>query len=390
VLRVDLPFRYEGPSRMPVGEGRFDIRDLRYRNNEVSSALRGGIRLTSEGVFVRNVNADIAGGVLRAGISYRFRSRAPGSFTLSLTNVEASRLLVFDERKNPLQGPIDLSLRGRLGREWRAAGSLEMSRGKVLGVEVVDWRSPLDITYAPTTERGELMVRESSAQVGNGRARLNATFHWNEFMRLEGSLRLFDAGLKSLSGVLGDVSSYAQGRVTGRLDFAGGEVRSLNDLTGTLEAKLREAQALQLPILNLVVPYLMPGQESTTFRTGDVRARLGNGVWRISQLTLVSNVMQLIVQGTITVQGRLDLSVTGRTSALGGLDPVVLSLLARNLPPVGPVPVGLIFRVTEFLSNRVVHSRITGTTREPQVQVDTLRLLSDEAVRLFLTGGTAP
>ncbi len=390
VLTVDLPFRYEGPSRMPVGEGRFEIRDLSYRDNEVSSTVRGGVRLTSEGVFVRNVNADIAGGTLRAGIAYRFGSRRPGSFTLSLTNVEASRLLVFDQGKDTVQGPIDLSLRGRLGREWRAAGSLEMSRGKVLGVEVVDWHLPLDITFAPATERGELLVRESSAQVGNGRARLNVTFHWNDFMRLEGSLRFFDAGLRSLSGVLGDVSSYAQGRVTGRLDFSGGEVRSLNDLTATLEAKLREAQALQLPILSLAVPYLLPGQGSTTFRSGDVRARLGNGVWRISQMTLLSNVAQLIVQGIITVQGRLDLIVTGRTSSLGGIDPVIPSLLARNLPPVGPVPVGLIVRVTEFLSNRMVHLHVTGTTKEPQVQVEALRVLSEEAVRLFLTGGTVP
>ena len=81
-------------------------------------------------------------------------------------------------------------------------------------------------------------------------------------MRVEGGLRLIDASLASLGGLLGDVSSYARGRVTGRVDFGGAEVRSLNDLTATVQATLSEAQALQLPILSQLSPYLLPGQIS--------------------------------------------------------------------------------------------------------------------------------
>jgi hypothetical protein len=267
---------------------------------------------------------------------------------------------------------------------------MEMSRGKVLGVEVSEWHVPLEFTYAPGAGRGDLMIRESGAQVGNGRAQLVTTFHWNEYMRLEGNVRLHDASLRSLAGLLGDVTTYAQGRVTGRVDFGGGEIHSINDLTATVQATLREAQALQLPILSLVIPYILPGQGSTTFRSGDVRARLGNGVWRLSRMTLENNLAKLIIQGSITVQGRLDLDVTARTSSLGGLDPVLVRILGRRLPAIGPVPVGLIFRATELLANRVVHLRITGTTKDPQVQVEALRLLSEEAVRFFLTRALVP
>jgi hypothetical protein len=385
VVTVDLPYRHEGKLRIPVGVGRFDIRDLRYRGNELAPGLRGDIRLTTEGASLRNVSAEIAGGTLRGGLVYRHGARSGGSFALSLSRVETTQLLVFDQVKDTLKGPIDLHLRGSLGKVWRGSGSMEMASGKVWGVEVSEWRVPLEFNFAPGVGRGELTVRESSAQVGHGRARLTTTFHWNDYMRLEGSLQFFDAGLRSLAGLLGDVTTYAQGRVTGRLEFGGGEVHSVNDLTGNLQATLREAQALQLPILSLAVPYLMPGQGSTTFRSGDVRARLANGVWRIAQMTLESDVAHLIIQGTITVAGRLDLEVTGRTTSLGGIDPLLLRLLARTLPPVGPVPVGLIFRVTELLSNRVVHLHIRGTTKEPQVEVEALRILSEEAVRFFLT-----
>jgi hypothetical protein len=43
-----------------------------------------------------------------------------------------------------------------------------------------------------------------------------------------------------------------------------------------------------------------------------------------------------------------------------------------------------------LLANRVVHLRIVGTTKAPQVQVEALRLLSEEAVRFFLTRTLLP
>ena len=58
--------------------------------------------------------------------------------------------------------------------------------------------------------------------------------------------------------------------------------------------------------------------------------------------------------------------------------------------PVGPIPVGLIFQATELLSNRLIRLRITGTTKSPHVQVEALQVLSEEAVRFFLTRALVP
>jgi hypothetical protein len=59
-------------------------------------------------------------------------------------------------------------------------------------------------------------------------------------------------------------------------------------------------------------------------------------------------------------------------------------VLALRLPAVGPIPVGLIARVSEVLANRLVHLRLTGTLKNPQVVVEPARLLTEEAVRFFL------
>jgi hypothetical protein len=274
---------------------------------------------------------------------------------------------------------------------------VELTRGKVMGVEVADWRAPVDFTFVPKRGRGELTVHESHAQIGQGRAQLQAALSVSSVgssigdgsMRVEGGLRLFEASLRSLGGMLGDVSHYAQGRVTGRVDFGGAEVRSINDLTATAQATFKEAQALQLPILNLVVPFL-PGQGALTFKDGEFRARLAGGVWRIQQMTLESSLAHLIVQGTVTVQGRLDLDVVAQTSSLGGLNPLLLRVVLTKLPPIGPVPVGLIFQATELLSNRVVRLHISGTTRSPRITVEPLRVLSEEAVRFLLPRALIP
>jgi hypothetical protein len=209
-------------------------------------------------------------------------------------------------------------------------------------------------------------------------------------MRVEGTARFFDASLRSLAGIVGDVSSYAQGRVSGRVDFAGADMRSINDLTAQAQATLSEAQAMQMPILNLLAPYLAPGRGGTTFRSGEFRARLSNGVWRIQELSLESSLIHLILQGTFTVQGRLDLEVVAQTSTLGGLNPALARLLLVRLPPVGPVPVTLILEATDLLSNRLIRLRLTGTTKAPHIQVEPLRLLSEEAVRFFLLRTIVP
>jgi hypothetical protein len=174
------------------------------------------------------------------------------------------------------------------------------------------------------------------------------------------------------------------------VDFGGSDMRSLNDVQASIQGTLSEAEAFQLPVLGLLTPYLVPGQGATTFQTGEVKARLAGGVIRISELTMESPLVMLMLQGSVTVQGRLDLAVTARTTPLGGVNPTLVRVLLRQLPPVGPVPVGLLVQATELLSERTVYLRVGGTVKAPVVQVEPLRTLSEEATRFFLGRALGP
>jgi hypothetical protein len=123
---------------------------------------------------------------------------------------------------------------------------------------------------------------------------------------------------------------------------------------------------------------------STTFQKGDLQARMSNGVIRIQHLSLASDLLKLVVEGTMTRQGRLNLEATTTTGNLAGLNNATLLVLARDIPAVGPIPATLIARLSTILSGRAIHLRIGGTLRSPSVQLEPFALLSEEAIRLIL------
>jgi hypothetical protein len=395
VMSFDLPFDHDARTGWPVGRGRFEVRDVRWQDSELSDGLAGELRVSPGTIRLRDVSGVLGGGVLRLYVTYSPRQPGRNTFSLSLSHAEASKLLVFppgglSEHAELVQGAVDVSLRGTLGSEWRGAGAVALSRGKVLGVDVQEWRIPLDFSLVPGRGYGELSLRDSGGQVGGGRALAGGTLTWGgNGLRVEGHLRLIDAELRHLAGMLGDVSSYAQGRVSGRVDLSGDNVRSLHDLQATIGATFQQAQVLQMPVLRQLSPYLLPSQASAAFKSGELKARLAGGVLRVERLALVSNVIQLLMPGTITLDGRLDLEAYVRTNFFGP-DPLWVRLAQVRLPPVGPIPVSLLLQITGYLSNKVVKLRVTGSVRNPVVRAEPVRLLTEQAVRFFIGQALVP
>jgi hypothetical protein len=174
------------------------------------------------------------------------------------------------------------------------------------------------------------------------------------------------------------------------VDIGGSEVRSANDLTADVSATLSDTQALQLPVLRQIAPFIGLGQSALVFNKGTIKGRLSGGVFRIREFSLESAIAQLFVSGSITTVGRLDLDVIARTNSLGNVNPVLLTAILKRIPAVGPIPVGLIANLTELLSNRVIDLSVTGTTASPVVSVKPLRILSQEAARFLLLRLVAP
>jgi hypothetical protein len=141
-----------------------------------------------------------------------------------------------------------------------------------------------------------------------------------------------------------------------------------------------------MPVVDQIMPFisLVGGSAATRFETGEILARLTRGIFRIQRFTLSSSLLQLILEGDVTLSGRLNLEVTAGTSYLG-VNSRGFQLLGLRLPAIGSLPLALIVDASAFLANRVVHLRITGTYTNPIVRVEPTALLSQESVRFFLS-----
>jgi hypothetical protein len=288
-----------------------------------------------------------------------------------------------------VEGPLDIRLRGRLGREWRGEGTVALTRGKVLGVEVTALRLPVGFAVAPGWGRAQLTIADISAQVAQGRISGRANLGLGIGTRLEGHLRFHEVDLATLLRQITDSGQVAGGRLAARIDFSGSDVRSIDDLNAVVDASFSRTQALQLPVLRQLTPYLVPGQSGTTFQSGELRGRYGNGVFRVQRLALEGSLLQLFAEGTVDVGGRVNLDVVANTGQLGA-NPGVLRLLGLRLPAAGPVPVALLLEARDFFSNRVIYLRVTGTVRSPVVRVEPLPLLTEEALRFFVRRANVP
>jgi translocation and assembly module TamB len=383
ILDLDVRFRHARPDLFPVGSGRFTVTRLRWGDNVLAERLEGGLDLERQEVLMRRVTADVGEGRLRARAGLSLRRPGEGWFTVNLEGVETAALLApFPDLAGKVRGRVEARLRGRLDREWTGGGDVLLGRGKVLGVEVIDWRLPLTWSFSPGAGRGELSVRDSAAHLTSGRATGQATLGWGDGVRLEGNVRFSNVELRSVVRDLTDSTQFGSGRVTGRFDFSGHDMRSLNDLTGTLQAKLAQAQAFQSPVLYQVAPYLGI-QTSFAFDQGELRARLSRGAARIENLSLWVSNLRVLVVGTVAFAGRLDLDVTARTGSVG-FDPTRLAQFGLATPLPAFVPVTVLGRVSRYLSNRLIHLRVTGTVRNPNVRLEPLSLLTQEALQFFL------
>ncbi len=387
--RIDLTFGFEND--LSAGLGRVSVRGLRWDEAHAGQDLSGAIILRNGLLELRDFAGSIARGYLRVQGQVRIDDPRRNSLVASIDRADAARLLApIPDLAGVVTGEVRVVVRGTVGRMTTGSGSVTLARGTVGGVEVTELHIPFDFSSAPGGY-GRVVIREASSRAGTGRVTANLTAEWAGATRVNGQVRFIDLPIRALSQSLAQNSLIGTGRLTGRATLTGENVSSVNDLTGSLVASLRGASAREIPLLQSAVPYLNPLGATQAFQTGDIHGTLSRGVFRVQRLALSNPSAQLFANGSITLaNSRLDLNVVAHTGPAGP-EAVGFRLLALRLPAtIGPIPVGLLRDVTLFLSNRTVRLTISGTATNPVVRLNTAALLSEEAVRFFLTQYVLP
>ncbi|MGH7170729.1 MAG: AsmA-like C-terminal region-containing protein, partial [Gemmataceae bacterium] len=380
---MELPYRHAEATYFPIGNGTFRIVNLRWNDEILSDSLLGNIRLTPDVVQIVNVNGTLAGGQLRGGIRYGLKTGSRGVYDLELRQVEASRLLLpLTSEAKHIKGAVDVNVHGGIARDWDGSGGVTLVRGQIFGMDITEWRLPVTFSFAPAQGSGELTVRDSHARIAQGRARFDSTLYWGNGLRLAATLLFYQVDLRTLFRNSPEVAAYVSGRVSGRIDMASSEMRSVNDLTAVVRAKMQQGQAMQLPVLRHIAPYLRPGTSSATFDSGELKGRLAHGIFRIERATLAGEFIKLLILGTINVAGNLNLEVTAQTG-LNALSSANANNISTRIPLLGAIPRLILYEANSLLSLAVVHLRVTGTFHSPVVRLEPLLVMTEDAIRFF-------
>ena len=182
---------------------------------------------------------------------------------------------------------------------------------------------------------------------------------------------------------MGDSPSQAAGTIQGKLQFSGRDVKSLDQLSASLDGTLVHSRAQGIPIVRDLVPFLPVAATGAFFDRGELKARMDRGVIRVNRLSMSNALMMVLIEGTISLQGKLDMEATARTGNLSVL-PESMRNMGLRMPAIGAVPLEMISQVTNTLAAGILHFKIQGTYKDPIVRSVPLTLLTEEALRFFL------
>ncbi len=197
---IDLPYQHEGPRDLPVGNGTFRIVNIRWDAEDLADSFQGDVRLTPTLLQLNNISGDFGQGLFVGQFVFGLGENQRGWFHINLQQVEASRLLVpLPAVATHVHGPTDVNLRGRIGPEWDGSGGATLTRGQVFGLDVTEWRIPMQFSFVPTQGAGELTVRDSQAKMAQGRAQFQSTLNWGNGLRLTGQLLFYQIDLRTFA-----------------------------------------------------------------------------------------------------------------------------------------------------------------------------------------------
>lgn len=377
---VDLTFRYSGD--LSRGDGRYSVRGFGLGGNRLVPEFSGRVRIRNGQLELLDAVGPVSGGTIRARVRASLTEPSRNSYRLSADRLDVGKLLTgFSDGRSLIEGGVSITARGKLWPEFTAAGSVNLSRGRVAGMTVSQLRVPY--TLSVRAAGGHLTVRDVTGTVGDGRVSGQFEYSWGASGRADGQVKFTNVRVGNLLTDLKQSNYFGSARVTGRIDLKGENVRSVDDLTATVIASIEQVATRDIPVIDTITPFVPPSVLLKPFDSGELRARLSRGVFRIERLTLASPNTDLYADGTVTTGGRLDLGVIVRTGTVG-LNDTLLRQLGLGVIPVGPLPLQVVRDVSVFLSNRTVRLNITGTVARPQPQLNTAALITEEAVRFFL------
>ncbi len=387
---VEFDYEHDDESGLPLGTCRLSVDDVRFNDERLADRVRVAARLTGDRIELEHATGELAEGrFTMRGVTHLSRDRH-SEYEAELYGAEVKRLLfAWPALAVHSRGVADLALRfyHANGRSYRIRGNLQAREGEIGELLLRNLRTPIEINIDPYSGRRELHLRGLVIEISPGRISGDVRIVSDNQLQLNVKGQLTNVHLEKAIR-RSPHRPKSTGRVSGTFQFSGRNVRSVRDLDGRILAQLRDARGL--PGMDQASNHTSGGLSSATqFNEGEVRATMSRGVVRFERLSLAGKNTQVYGAGQASLGGRLDMEVTVNTNLLNPAAQGALSL-ATQLSLLAAPPLALLLEANQFLSNQVVHLKVSGTLRSPSIHVRPLPLLGEEAVRFFLMQAPEP
>jgi translocation and assembly module TamB len=275
-----------------------------------------------------------------------------------------------------------LRVAGTLGETIRATGEFRVASGRVAGLPVSELHVPAELEAAGGFGAGTVQVRRWSARLAGGQVRGDARFRVGYDRSFQGDVALAGLDLELIARTLSPASRPASGKISGRVALHGTDPAVPRSYRGNFDLDLDDASLVSIPFFREVDRFLGAARGGL-FEHGDLTGSIANRQFNIDPMTLEGRLAQLHVRGTVGFDGQLNLVVLINTNqlipetgaALAGVIPGLNTARGRNGAAM--------LQVANFLSNRLLKLRVTGTVRNPSVNLDPGILVADTAVGFF-------
>lgn len=365
--------------------GFLELGDLRWDRKEPVGQLRGVVAKSPTVWRVDPLNGELMGGVA-SGVLWG-TTPATGSaetgFNFRLDRAAVNRLLVFaPELARHVSGLGTVQASGRLDQDLRAEVGLTVNQGQIAGLPLHDLRLPASLVFTPSTGAGSLQLRQTSARFAGGRVRGDASLRLGNDRSFQGQVELTSIDLHTLNQVGSDSNRLATGRISGRIALSSTDMNLPDRLRGTVNLDLDDAALFSVPVFRELGRFLGSAQGGL-FEDGDLVATIANRQLIIESFTLEGRLVQLHATGTVGFDTQLNLEVLVNTNQIIPETGLALVALIPGLSAVLDRSEQALLQFGSFLSNRLVKLRVSGTLKNPVVNIDASILVAKTATTFF-------
>ena len=402
-LRIQLPatpsglFSAKADITVPTNDitkvttvGTIEFDQARLGDTEISPGGKTNFKVESGLIEFNNIEARIGNGFVRGRLSWPIATNRFGRLQINARRIDMSKLNKFMPHSSvKLAGSGSGELRGVIRGSQRdvqikGTGTFSIENGKVAGIEWSVNRAPISWAINPFRKTAEVRTRGAIFSVLNGQIKTDGKLVVGKRLdfELSGQVKNIDSN-KFKQQALGQNVFGNQGKLHGKLKLAARNFRSIKDLRGSFKGTQDRAQAFQLPVIDSISPYVNRSQmKNRRFEQGRVDLVLQNSKIRVQQVAFADQRVQVMIDGGVWLNGRLELQAIvhigpNKNDPLRQL--IRSPLLASSSPPVA-----LIARIDQILADRLLFFKITGTFQRPRVQIQTTKIIQQEALKFIL------